>query len=238
MEMLYGTIQGVFPPGHPQNRDGYQYEYYVLAVGDNYASVPLHHVLRSDMFGATDEFSDWVLEKNQKVLVAFLKDYSQAFIVGAIRNSLTKMLATHHGLQRYRKVNWGIDENGNYSVVSDSGPTLEVNTDAIVLGDSAGDSIILDRVNKVLTINANKWNVVVQGDATIQAQGNVSVSGNDVDVTAQGDVNVTASGNVTVDAESVTLAGEDGQVVTTATHPVDYVTGIPIMGSTKVKAGS
>jgi hypothetical protein len=225
MQLLYGTVQAVFPPGVPQNVNGYQYEYYVLAVGDNYAQVPLHHVLVSDEFGAFDEFNDRVLEKNQKVLVAVLRDYSMPVIVGAIRNSrtITSAALGHHWTRRFNKVNTSIDKDSNWSVKSDSGPSAQVNTDSVVLDDSSGEKIVLDRVNKIMTIEANRWTVIVNGDASIKAQGNVTVE---------------AGGNADVKAENVTLAGEDGGVLTTATQPTCYVTGIPFKGSGKVKAGS
>lgn len=194
-QLHYGSIQGVYPPGDPQNINGYQYEYAVLITGANYCQIPLHHVLKSDAFGAADEFEDSVLEKNQMVLVACLRDYSTGVIVGGLRNSKTIMDVAlgHHWTKRYNKVTMTIDKDSNWSVTSDSGPTAEVNTDTIVLDDSAGDSITLDRVNKIITIEANAWKVDVQGDANIMV-------GGDANITATGDANVQGA-NVNVQAE-------------------------------------
>jgi len=224
MQLLYGTVTAVNPPGSPNNNDGYQYEYSVLVVGPNYAAVPLSHVIKSDAFGAFDEYDDATLKTGQKVLVACLRDYSLCAIVGAIRNTKTLMTAVtgHHWTRRFNKFTQQIDSSGNYSAKSDSGPNLNVTTTTVLLDDAAGDNILLDAANKVLTINANAWTVNVQGDVNITVKGNVNVKCSDA----------------VVDADSVTLAGDDGDVVTTATYPSDYVTGIPIMGSTKVKAGT
>lgn len=80
--------------------------------------------------------------------------------------------------------------------------------------------------------------VIAEGWIELHAPSvNVKVDCNDASVTAGGKVEVTAAGKATVQAETVELNGQAGDVVTTGTHPVDYVTGAPINGVPTVKAG-
>jgi hypothetical protein len=255
MNLMYGTVQQVYPPGHSSNLNKFQYEYMVLVTGDGYAQIPLSHVLKSDEFGSADEFDDATLKEGQKVLVMCMKDYSQAMIVGAIRNTRRIMDASlgHHALRRFNGVEQMIDKLKNWSVKSDQGPNINVKTDSIILDDSTGESITLDKANKIITVQANAWKMVVQGacdiqvlgDATLQANsltatvtGKTSLKTGSAEVNADGDVKVNAKGKAQVNGSEIDLNGADGAVVTTMTHPVDFVTGIPIMGSSKVKAGT
>ena len=81
--------------------------------------------------------------------------------------------------------------------------------------DKAGSSVLLDSAGGVVAIES-------KGDVTIKAAGEAKVE-------AQ---------KAVVDAQLVELAGTEGGVVTTATHPVCPYTGAPIQGSAKVRAGS
>jgi len=251
---MHGIIQRVFPPGSPQNLNKYQYEYMVLATGDGYAQVPLHHALKADDYGAPDEFSDEVLEAGQKVLVACLRDFSMPFILSAVRNSRkpTDAALGHHSRRRFNAIEVLVDKDKNYSVRSDSGPNVHVKTSSVILDDSAGERITLDRVAKVLTIESNELSVIVKGNASVQVTGNVKLSAAQVDADVKGDCTVkaaklkadisgsaeiSAGSKATVKAPLVDIGKGLAPVVTTLTHPVDYVTGIPIQGVPTVKAG-
>jgi hypothetical protein len=255
--LYYGTIQQVFPPGSPQNLNKYQYEYSLVVTTRNYSQMPIQHAIKSDAFGAPDDFDDATLDVNQKVLVMFARAYSglvTAIIIGAIRNSPTITAGDlgYHWLRRFNRIEQRVDKDGNFSVESDEGPNLRVNTASVVLDDSVGEQIVLDKQNKILTLKGNALSVIIEGDANVQIKGKATVSCASLEATVggaarltsksleanvSGEAKVNATGKCQVNGSEVDLNGSVGNVVTTATHPTDYVTGIPIMGSTKVKAG-
>lgn len=208
-QLYVGTVQAVYPPGDPQNLNRFQHEYAVAALGDNFNQIPMGHVIKGDQYGAVDEYCDAILEVGQKVLVAVLKDMSQPIIVSAIRNSANPTSASlgHFYRHRYRYVTTLIDSSGNHSVTSDAGPSAQVNQSSVVLDDSNGDSITLDKESQTITVNAGTWNVVVQDAASIQVQGDCSIQASgDVSVQSEGDVSVQAMGSATVEAaENVTV---------------------------------
>lgn len=125
----------------------------------------------------------------------------------------------------------------------------------ILLQDAGGNLIKLDYKNNQLTIHsvgatnlstaANKTETV-GGNLTITVTGNCNVTCTEASVTSSGktsvtagaDCEITSSGNTIVTASQVHLNGSSGKVQTTETDPlVDYITGVPTMGSTTVKAG-
>lgn len=256
MRLLIGTVTDVIPPEDQRSATRYQHEYYVLATDSLFTQVPLKNVLKMDMFGAPDEFSDAILRQGQMVLVTFIgDDYTRPVIIGALRNSPTKTSAEpgDHWLLRYNKINQKVDAQANWSVTSDSGPLATVKTDSVILDDASGERITLDKTNGVLTVEARSLKVVVKGAADVQVEGDATVSTKNatvtvngdakleasgkVDVKAGGDVAVEAAGNATVDAAQIELNGGGGQVLTTQTQPRCYVSGIPYVGVSTVKAG-
>lgn len=78
--------------------------------------------------------------------------------------------------------------------------------------------------------------IATNGDVDLaSASGNVSVKLNSSGIllkTPRGEIAMDAAGNV-----SLGPGGPKGAVVTTLTHPVDYVTGAPILGASQVSAG-
>jgi hypothetical protein len=191
-EFYFGKITKVFPINHVNNRTKYQTEYEVLITGDSYAQMPCR-AIRIDEFATADDYTDAILSVNTNVFVLFPKgDPNMGVIMGGGRfypksqdSSKGKYLLT-----RFNKVEFGIDKNFNYSVKSDSGPNFQVNTNKIVIDDSTGDNIVLDKEAKSITINANKWTVNVSGDTNITINGNC---------------NITAKGNTNIEGSSIKL---------------------------------
>src|ERR1700676_722955 len=168
--ILVGTIQKIYPPGDPQNSNGYQYEYSVQVTSANFAQIPINHCIVADTFGGFDDYEDKILKPGASVLVSQVAGSKNiGVILGCVRSFADEMDSSlgNYWRKRYNKVEMYIDQNNNYSVTSDSGPNFHVNTDTIILDDSAGDNITLDRVNKIMTVNANKWQVNVTGDANV-----------------------------------------------------------------------
>jgi hypothetical protein len=228
----FGMIQEVYAPTDMKNVSKYQYEYQVLVTGEDYATIPCRCVMR-DLFGSNDDFDDIVHGLGDKVMVEFPRgDQSVGVIQHSTRNYVApqNVALGKHWRTRFNQIVKYIDQNGNYSVTSDQGPNLQVNTSTIVLDDSVGDNIQIDKNAKTLTINANGWNVNVSGDANINVTGDANINGKDV--------NVTASGNAVVQGGSIQLNGSSGQVLTTVTDPiVDSIYGEPTQGVPTVQAG-
>jgi hypothetical protein len=81
--------------------------------------------------------------------------------------------------------------------------------------------------------------ITTKTSCTINATQAVNInSGADTVVNAKGACNVTSTGKTVVTASEIDLNGMSGMVQTTETDPItDYITGVPTVGSQKVKAG-
>jgi len=229
----FGMIQNVWPPDHVDNSGKYQTEYEVLVTADGYAAIPTR-CIREDRFGGQDSFEDIIMAVGDKVMIKFPRGDRSC---GVIQHGTRAYVAPQnpamgqYWMNRFNKVVRYIDKDGNYSVTSDSGPTLQVNTNKIVLDDSTGESIIIDKEAATLTINAKTWQVNIQGDATIAVTGDTTLTTNKLTATCQG--------KAVIQAESVEVQGSNGQVLTTMTDPVvDSIFGEPTMGVETFKAGS
>jgi hypothetical protein len=244
----FGMIDEVYPPNDVRNYSKYQYEYQVLIIAEDYASIPVR-CIREDRYGSRDNFEDIILDVATKVMVMFPRGDKS---MGIIQHGTRAYVAPQnpalgiYWMNRFNKVVRGIDQNGNYSVTSDSGPTLQVNTSTIVLDDTTGESIVIDKAAQTITIKANTWSVTTVGDANIQVGGKaaIQVTGDaDLNVTGNltaecADLTVKSSGDAKVTANSVSIQGESGMVLTTETDPViDSIFGEPTMGVPTFKAG-
>jgi hypothetical protein len=229
---FFGMIQEVYSPIDPKNVSKYQYEYQVMLTGNEYATIPMR-CIRKDSFGSGDDFDDMIMQAGDKVMVQFPRgDRSVGIIHHSTRNYVAPQNTAlgRHWRTRFNQIVKYIDANGNYSVTSDQGPNLQVNTSTIVLDDASGDKITIDKSAKSITIDCGTWNVNVSGNATIKVTGDVSLTAANVDVTAQE--------NAIVKAASIQLNGSSGQVLTTVTDPViDTIFGEPTMGVPTVVAG-
>lgn len=237
----FGMISAVYKPTDVENSSKYQYEYQVVITGDDYSSIPVR-CIRKDTYGSRDDFEDVVLEVATKVMVRFPRgDRSVGIIESGTRAYPSPQDASlgRHWRNRFNKLVRMIDKDGNYSITSDSGPNLHVKTDKIILDDSAGQKVTLDKASKTLTIECNELKVSVVGNATVDVKGNLSATvGGDVKVKATGKASVEAGGDCDVKAKKITLNGQEGEVLTTMTDPVvDTIFGTPTMGVKNVKAG-
>jgi len=228
----FGMISEVYPPTDIRNVGKTQYEYQVVVTGDGYASIPCR-CIRKDEFGSRDDFDDMIMQVSDKVMVKFPRgDRSLGVITESTRNYVVPQNPSlgRHWRRRFNKVVQYIDQNFNYSVTSDAGPNLQINTSTIILDDASGESITIDKTAKTITINANTFTVNVQGNATFQISG-------DADVKAA-NANVNASGNVVIQGGMIQLNGDSGQVLTTVTMDViDSIYGEPSVGVPTVVAG-
>ena len=121
----FGMIDEVYAPDDVRNSSRYQYEYQVLVIGEDYASIPVR-CIREDRYGSRDNFEDVILGVAAKVMVMFPRgDKSMGIIQHATRAYVAPQDPTLgvYWANRFNKVVRYIDKDGNYSVTSDAGPT-------------------------------------------------------------------------------------------------------------------
>jgi hypothetical protein len=237
----FGMITNVYPPDSVDNVSKYQYEYQVLITGEDYAQIPTR-CIRADLFGSRGDFEDVVLEVATKVMVLFPRgERSVGVIQSGTRNYVAPINGSlgKHWRNRFNKIVRYIDKDGNYSVTSDQGPNLSVKTDKIVIDDSSGNQIILDKASKTLFIKSGELKIDVSGNIALNVakDSNVSVTG-DCNVKVSGKAKIEVSGDCEVKAATISLNGKGGKVLTTESDPIiDSIFGEPSTGVDTVKAG-
>lgn len=252
--LYFGTVEEVLSPDKAANSNKYQTEYRVVLTIDLYAQVPVVCV-QMNQSGNSDEYEDVVLRRGARVLVMFPRgDRTFGIIVGALRGYKSPMDAALGAYRtiRFNQIVQTINKDREYLVQSDSGPNLKVSPTQVLLDDSEGQKITLDKTTKTLTIDANEWKVKILGNADVQVNGDVTVQSKTAKVNVQqncdiiaktasitttGETKIKASGEVTVDGQNVTLNGDAGKVLTTKTQQFCYVSGIKFIGVDNVKAG-
>lgn len=200
-----GTVEAVYPPNHKLNVSRYQYEYKVLVTLDgSFSQIPVNNCIRSDANGFLDNYEDQLLLPSSVVLVAFPNgSTSYAVILGAIRNHTSPAPVIADSQQqwkkRYNRFELTVDKDYNFTAKSDSGPFAQVKVDKVILDDSVGEQVILDKANKTLTLNCKEFVVNVKGNANI-------VIDNDANITIKKNatIKVNENANITVD-KNVTL---------------------------------
>lgn len=236
----FGMITNVYAPTDKENASKYQTEYQVLVTGEGYASIPCR-CITAETIGSGDDFDDTIFKVATKVMVQFPRgDASLGVITGCTRAYAAPQDPGlgRHWRKRFNKLVQFIDKDGNYSIVSDAGPNLHINTDKIIIDDSAGQKITFDKASKTLTIECNTMNIKVAGDATVSVTGNLTASCKDLSAKAGGKASIEAGGDCDVKAANITLNGKSGKVLTTETDPVvDTIFGTPTMGVDTVKSG-
>ncbi len=261
--MYFGTIEQVFPPDHELNKSKYQYEYQVLMIGDNYATVPVRAIVmdRIDTIYNSEEI---ILDKGSKVFLSFPRcDSSFGVIVGGSRTRPEKVKTTKRAVYRNRinETEYEVGDDGELTLrLRDQpdgpiGPEVELTKQKVTIfaDKELGDNgIIIDRLLRKITIQTGEWEVTTQqnasltiaGDANITVAGKANIVAGDTSITTKkltakvaGNASVTVAGKLTAKAQFIELNGEVGGVITTETQPACYVTGIPFVGSLTVKAG-
>lgn len=264
--LFFGTISEVFPPDSDQNSNKAQYEYEVILTGNLYSQMYVRCIAMDLLGGGLLHSDDIILDRGYRVFVMFPRGDSQlGIIIGGSRQRNDPQENEGDGPRRRIRLNEvqeDISSEGEYSVAikpSENGPAeaeLKISNKEIVLDahPSLGDtSITLNRDTPSITIKTKDLSMELTGNKTINITGDASIKvGGSVDITAAGDATIKAkklsaefvqeaeikaAQKVSVQALEVNLAGKEGQVITTATQPTCYVTGIPFKGSIKVKAG-
>jgi hypothetical protein len=256
----FGTVEEVVLPTDQKSASKYQTEYIVsVIVGDTFSSMEVRCII-IDEFGSPKDYNDKKLEPGYKVFVAFPRgDRTFGVILGGSRFFPTPQAdAGRNAERRYREFTTTHADDGSYTMKSDAGPNLKIEKSKITIDDSNGDTIVFDKANRSLTVTAKDSTVTMKDPdgnpasmtinvdglvtinaktATVKIEGTATVTAKEASIDTSGDTKVKASGKVTVDGKTVELNGATGDILTTETQPFCFVSGIPFVGSTKVKAG-
>lgn len=206
MDSIYlGIVVAVYPPNHEQNVSKYQYEYAVMVSMQDYAQIRINNAVISDPLGQIDDYDYAVLDVGCKVLVAFVnKNRTAAVILGGLRNYAKPILPDMgvHWTRRFNRIEMGIDQTNSWFIKSDHGPHARVEPNQIKFDDSQGQSIVIDKPSKTITISSENWTVNIRKNATINVgdNANISVKG-DCTLSVEKNANVTVKQNLTASVE-------------------------------------
>jgi phage baseplate assembly protein gpV len=251
--LYFGTVMDVIYPEDALNTAKYQTQYRVILTGELYNQFEARCVV-TDKFGGDDEFEDVTLRRGVKVLVQFpLGDPSIGVITGTIRSAADSQSRSdgYYYKKRFNKITESIDKADVWTIEHDDGTMIRIESNRILIDDGDGNSILIEQGSKIKVMSgeldievADNAVINVSGNVTVKAS-NISVEGDDVsvkckslDANVSGSAKIDAKGSVDIKGSNIKLNGEMGQVITTMSQPVCYVSGIPFKGSTTVKAGS
>jgi hypothetical protein len=247
-----GTIEETIYPEDPRNTTKYQIQYIVNLTIESYSQTRVLCIVQ-DRFGGLDDFEDITLRAGIMVFVQFPRgDPSIGVITGCPRR-YTKNQSLANGRywkKRFNKITQSVDQQTNWKVEHDLGNYITITPTQIIIDDGKLNKFTIDQTGKItvdsgdLEINVKKnANITIVGDCTIKAKKvdltakDVNVTCKKLDATVAGDASITAAKEVSITGSQIKLNGEIGDVLTTASQPTCYVTGIPFMGSQTVKAG-
>ncbi len=260
----YGIIDAVYPPSDPLNKSKYQYEYRVVVTADLYSQVPVRCIKSDGAFGNINGYEDEILDKGYKVFVLCpMGDQTLGVIVGGARaHPLVQPENGVYKLRRFNSIEEGVSSDSIWSVQyrdAAKGPVsakLALSQSNIKMGDNDAnpeqDYIEIDGDSNTVTIKAGTWTVNVSSGATLTVNGDVAlkcanlnatvqnkatIDAGQLEATVKANAKISVSGTASVDAQIIQLNGSGGMVVTTLTHPTDYITGLPIVGEPTVTAG-
>lgn len=234
---LLGTVQEVLPPSNPKNRSKVQYEYIVAAVGELNSHKSLHCILR-DHYGGINDFETFTLKMGQRVTVSCVQgNPDSSVIIGGVQNTTTATpeVLGHFWMNRFNNITRSVTSASEYYIKNDSGTSVSVQTDQIVINDANANQIVVNQAAKNITITDSKGESIVID----QAANTITINAKTLNVNVSGDMAAKVSGKATIDATNINLNGEGGMVVTNGpnSYSHDYITGIPIIGVPNLKAG-
>jgi type VI secretion system secreted protein VgrG len=204
-----GTIIKSIPPKDKKNATKYEYNYLVQLTIEKMGQSTFPCV-KIDDFGAFQNFNDEILSEGSAVIVVFPRNDSRfGIIIGGLRqykggSSTSFDSGKFFWKKRYNKFELSIDDNFNYKAESDSGPFLSVKTNQVILDDSVGENLTLDKDKKTTTINTKDLVTNVKNDSktTIDKNAIIEVKEN-VTIKIKGNVTLTVDGDVTIKCKNL-----------------------------------
>lgn len=177
--VFYGTVLEVYPPNHKFNKSKGNTEYLVSIIHDGYSAVPVHCVY-VDPYGSPHNFLDSVLGVGNRVIVMFPRgEGTVGVIFGGYRSTSKKPVKETDGYfyrHRFNEVETFISNLGSWQVKSDDGPSETITKKQIILDDSVGEKITLDKEKKSITLEAETWTVIIKGNANISVEKNLTAT--------------------------------------------------------------
>jgi len=233
--MTLGVVSNVLPPSHKENRTKTQYEYLVTVT----AELNSHRVLRCilyDGFGGINDYSTFTLKTGQRVAVLCVQgNPDSGLIISCIQNTKTATSEAlgHHLISRFNNITSSITKDNVHYVKHDDGNEIRIEPTKIIAKDGAGNQITIDKAAKKIIITDGSGDTI-----TIDKNSKkITIQAKDLNLEVKGNLKANVKGKADIKAKTINLNGSSGKVVTTKTHKVDFVTGIPIKGVGKVKAG-
>lgn len=264
--IYFGTIDAVYPISHELNRGKYQYEYRVIITADLYSQLPVKCIRVDPNYGNFNGYDDQILEVGYRVFVQFPNgDPTVGLIVSGARFHPVPQTGTEGVYKRWRfgPIQMAVTAAGRWEVhvrPAANGPkfsNIYMDEDGVFIGDAGllgegQDFIKIDLKSRSITMNAASKFTINCRDADILAIGKVDLTCIDLDAKIAQTAKISALkleariateakievfGVADIKAQVIKLNGELGGVITTATQPTCYITGIPFKGSKTVKAG-
>lgn len=233
--LFIGTVRQVLPPSSPFNSNKQQYEYLVAVVGELETHKSITCIL-NDNFGGPDDFDTKTLKTGARVAVLCAQaSASSGVIVTCLSNRPSKVDESlgHHWMQRFNQISKSITKDNEFYVKHDNGNEIRIEPTKIQASDAEGNQVILDKSAKTIVITDSSGETI-----TIDRNTNrITIEAKDLNLEVKGNLKANVRGDADITAKNINLNGKSGQVVTTNTHPFDFVTGIKIKGVKKVKAG-
>lgn len=207
--VYYGTILKAIPPNAAENLNKYEYSYLVQITLDKIGQTTVPCV-KMDSYGSYQNFNDEVLTEGSVAIVILPRNDSRfGIIVGGLRQFKGKASDSFTGgkigwKKRYNKFELSINDNFNFMAQSDSGPFLTVKTNQVILDNSVGENLTLDKDKNTTTINTkdlvtnvkNNSKTKIDKDAVIEVKENVTIK-------IKGNVNITVDGDVTLKCKNL-----------------------------------
>lgn len=266
MNIYMGTISAVRDPTDKLNINKVQYEYDVMIFKVGGAAIPVRHVIRGDLFGSMDDFEDTVLWPGNRVLVWFPDEIlNNGIIICAIRNTSKKTSVTEgvHRRVRMNKTEQIVDAEGHLTLKLDQGEKVKIDKKLITIDNSTGESIVINKETKSITVKAGKdWKTTLGGSMQVDATENVVINAKNATVTIKEnatvkagkkcaiqceEADIKATKKATVESAEVKITGKSkidlneamSPITTEMSHMgvVDLITGVPVQGVKKIKAG-
>ncbi|MEM2174170.1 MAG: hypothetical protein QXI58_00895 [Candidatus Micrarchaeia archaeon] len=122
-----------------------------------------------------------------------------------------------------------IGDKANFLKIKIEKCEISIDKDSNIVIKNPNYEYNIDKMGN-LAVKALKIKESSQTSIDIEAQANLTIKSNAI-------INVNANASVTIKAPLIILGNGGGAVVTNLTHPVCYITGLPIIGLPNIQAG-
>ena len=127
---------------------------------------------------------------------------------------------------------------GNTTVKIEKDGSFEVSHDALSLRLARDGTATLKGKKDINLITDTNVNITATKDVNVKCVNTKVEASGKADIKTTGDTNVTAGGKVVIKATGVELNGAASGITTENSHQgvIDFITGVPVLGSKTVKS--